>query len=66
MHVNGEKIDMQSEMPISLGEFLRKHGYDAQRVAAEKNGEIVPKKDYESVTLADGDKLEIVHFVGGG
>ncbi len=36
------------------------------RLAVERNGEIVPRGRWESVPLADGDKLELVHFVGGG
>ncbi|MDD2850307.1 MAG: sulfur carrier protein ThiS [Desulfuromonadaceae bacterium] len=37
-----------------------------ERVAVELNAAIVPKADYEKRLLADGDKIEIVHFVGGG
>ena len=64
MHVNGEQLNIQGE--ISLSEFLKEHSYDAKRVAVEKNGNIVPRKDFETETLSDGDKIEIVHFVGGG
>jgi len=64
MYVNGRRIVVQNK--ISLSEFLKNHGYDAQRVAVEKNGNIVPKKSFETEMLADGDKLEIVCFVGGG
>ena len=64
MYVNGEQINLQDS--ISLAEFLRKHEYDAQRVAVEKNGDIVPRKNFETEMLSDSDKIEIVHFVGGG
>ena len=66
--VNGEKIslDLSLNEEISLSEFLQRHNYDAKRVAVEKNGDIVPRKDFESELLSDGDKIEIVHFVGGG
>ena len=37
-----------------------------KRLAIEKNGEIVPRSQFETVTLHDGDKLEIVGAVGGG
>lgn len=37
-----------------------------ERVAVELNADIVPKVDYEKQLLSDGDKIEIVHFVGGG
>ncbi len=49
-----------------LREYLESAGYDTKRVAVERNGEIVPKADYEAVVLADGDELEVVRFVGGG
>jgi thiamine biosynthesis protein ThiS len=38
----------------------------AERVAVELNREIVPRADWPKAALRDGDKLEIVHFVGGG
>ena len=38
----------------------------ADRVAIERNGEIVPRANWAQVQLADGDKLEVVQFVGGG
>lgn len=35
-------------------------------VAVERNGDVVPRKDHEATVLAEGDVVEIVHFVGGG
>ena len=64
MYVNGQQIVIQNEMP--LNEFLKKQGYDVQKVAIEKNGIIVPKKSFETETLTDNDKIEVVSFVGGG
>jgi len=64
MHVNGQQITVKNK--ISLNEFLKKEGYDTQRVAVEKNGIIIPKKSFETEMLSDNDKLEIVCFVGGG
>jgi thiamine biosynthesis protein ThiS len=64
MYVNGEKIEIEKK--ISISEFLRKQGYDTRRVAVEKNGAVVPKKSFDTETLSDNDKIEIVHFVGGG
>jgi len=64
MYANGKQIPLQDN--ISLYEFLKKEGYDLLRVAVEKNGNIVPRKSYETEILNDSDKLEIVHFVGGG
>jgi len=64
MYVNGEQILLESE--ISVGDFLTRESYDPLRVAVEKNGSIVPKNAYGSEMLCDGDKIEIVCFVGGG
>ncbi len=38
----------------------------ADRIAVERNGDIVPRSTWEQVSLQNGDKLEIVQFVGGG
>ena len=49
-----------------LAQLLEELGYQAGRIAVERNGEIVPKAQYGAVTLEDGDTLEVVRFVGGG
>ena len=41
-------------------------GLDARKVAIERNLEIVPRSLYASTALTDGDRIEIVHFIGGG
>ena len=41
-------------------------GLDTKKVAVERNLEIVPRSAYAKTTLADGDRIEIVHFIGGG
>ncbi len=51
---------------LTLKELLHAIGLDARKVAVERNREIVPKSQYGDVVLADGDALEIVHFIGGG
>jgi thiamine biosynthesis protein ThiS len=50
----------------SLQELIADLGLKGDRVAVEHNGNIVPRADWVSTALADGDRLEIVHFVGGG
>lgn len=50
----------------TLAVYLTQAGYDPARVAVERNGDIVPKAQYSATTLADGDVVEIVRFVGGG
>ena len=51
---------------ISLAELVRERQYCLDYIAAELNGEIVPKQQYEDTILHNGDKLEVVSFVGGG
>lgn len=41
-------------------------GLDARKVAVERNLEIVPRSLYAATALSDGDRIEIVHFIGGG
>lgn len=64
MVLNGAEIEMQSQ--ISLLELLEQEGFQAERVAVERNGEIIPKSAYSSTMVGGADKLEVVSFVGGG
>ena len=50
----------------TIAGLLAGMGLRLDRVAVEKNGEIVPKSAYEKVPVAEGDCLEVVSFVGGG
>jgi sulfur carrier protein len=63
IYVNGES---RSVSVSSIKELLESLEIDAKRVAVELNMEILPKADYITRSIADGDKIEIVHFVGGG
>jgi thiamine biosynthesis protein ThiS len=62
--INGEArtFDKVTSL-LSLVEHL---GLKADRLAVELNLEIVPRSSWAATSLKDGDKLEIVHFVGGG
>ena len=51
---------------MTIMELLRSLDLDPARLAIERNRDIVPKREYDSTVLAEGDKLEIVQFVGGG
>ncbi len=64
IQVNGELIEAVNGM--TLASYLEQNGYKKERIAVECNGEIVPKAEYESRILQDGDVLEVVSFVGGG
>ncbi len=50
----------------TLVDLLGQQGRDPRTVAVEKNGAIVPRRDYGAVLLEPGDRIEIVHFVQGG
>ena len=49
-----------------LSDLVADLGLDARKVAVERNLEIVPRSAYSATPLSDGDRIEIVHFIGGG
>ena len=51
---------------VSLAELVERLGLDVRKVAVERNLEIVPRSAYAATILGEGDRLEIVNFVGGG
>jgi len=51
---------------INLKELVESLGSDPRGIAIELNREIVPKSEHVAVILSDGDRLEVVQFVGGG
>lgn len=63
VRINGIDTDAAGR---TLQAYLQEAGYGQQHIAVERNGSIVPRGTYDTVTLADGDTVEIVHFVGGG
>jgi thiamine biosynthesis protein ThiS len=62
--INGE--DRIFESPLTLAGLIQVLGMKTDRVAIELNRDIVPRDQWDQTQLADGDRLEIVHFVGGG
>jgi thiazole synthase len=62
--INGESRDVSETR--SVEGLLADLGLDARKVAVELNLEIVPKSAYGATAVRDGDRLEIVHFIGGG
>ena len=62
--VNGKQIQLTSEM--SVADYLEQNNYQIKRIAVELNEEILPKYSYSDTMLKDGDRLEVVTFVGGG
>lgn len=61
--VNGEP---RRTAAATVAALVRELGLDPAKVAVEHNGEIAPRSTLEQAALAEGDVLEIVHFVGGG
>jgi len=51
---------------MTVASLVEALGLDARKVAIERNLEIVPRSTYGLTTLGEGDRLEIVNFVGGG
>ena len=64
IEVNGQTADCPDD--ATLAGVLDQLGYGERRVAVEHNGEIVTKADYASTRVSAGDRLEIVHAIGGG
>ncbi|MDX5330853.1 MAG: sulfur carrier protein ThiS [Caulobacteraceae bacterium] len=62
--INGE---MRTLAPVSdLAALVLQLGLDPRKVAIEQNLEIVPRSAYDRTPVAEGDRIEIVHFIGGG
>jgi thiazole synthase len=62
--VNGEPRSLKA--PQTVASLVAELGLDGRKVAVERNLEIVPRSTYEATAVHDGDRLEIVHFIGGG
>jgi thiazole synthase len=62
--INGEARTLVAA--VSLDTLLNDLGLDRAKVAVERNLEIVPRSAYDRTQVAEGDRLEIVHFIGGG
>jgi sulfur carrier protein len=62
--INGETraVDAVGDLAALVASL----GLDPKKVAVERNLEIVPRSAYASTVLAEGDRIEIVHFIGGG
>ena len=63
IEVNGEHREVEASTILALVEEL---GLDVRKVAVERNLEIVPRSLHATTALAEGDRVELVQFVGGG
>ncbi len=64
LKINGETREVSDA--CTLDELVRELSLAPQRVAIELNQNVVRRNDWAETTLHEGDRLEIVHFVGGG
>ena len=62
--VNGKEVTLTG--PLSVADYQEQNNYQIKRIAVEMNGDILPKYSYSDTMLKDGDRLEVVSFVGGG
>jgi len=56
----------QSVTGPRLSDLIKEQGLEGRKIAVERNGAIVKRDSYENVSLAEGDIIEILQFVGGG
>jgi sulfur carrier protein len=61
---NGRPLDLAA--PATVSDLVAALALAGRRFALERNGEIVPRSRHADTALADGDRIEIVHAVGGG
>ena len=64
IQLNGRKIIVDSKYTIL--NLLKKYKIDSKKIAVELNNKIINKNKYKSIYLKNKDKIEIVHFIGGG
>jgi len=64
IQINGESRQVQDECTVA--QLLESLSLANKRLAFEVNLEIVPRSDYAQHTLSEGDRIEIVHAIGGG
>ncbi len=64
LFINGDEKNFADS--LSLAQLIEQLGMKGDRVAVELNREIISRAQWAETNLNDGDRLEIVHFVGGG
>ncbi len=64
IQLNGKKVAIKNN--YSIFDLLKKYKLSNKKVAIEHNGVIIHKEDFRNKNLKNNDKIEIVHFIGGG
>jgi len=62
--INGETKEIAGE--TNLSDLLEQFSLPSERIAVELNKQVVRKKDWETIKIGDADRIEVIHFVGGG
>jgi sulfur carrier protein len=62
--LNGETFETPG--PVSVLELLRQHELTGRRIAVAINAEVVPRSRFATAEIGDGDRVEVIHAVGGG
>jgi sulfur carrier protein len=66
LHINGDEKIFDSPTPFTLAALVEILGMKPDRIAVELNRDIVHRDRWIDTLLHEGDRLEVVHFVGGG
>jgi sulfur carrier protein len=64
IQLNGRKVELTNKHSIAT--LLKKYKIDKQKIAVELNGKIINRLKYQLIYIKNNDKIEIVHFIGGG
>jgi len=64
IQLNGRKLELKKKCTILA--LLKKYKIDGKKIAVELNGKIVNRNKYKTAYIKNMDKIEIVHFIGGG
>jgi len=64
IQLNGKKLELKKNH--SILKLLKKYKMDSKKIAVELNGKIINRNKYKLTYVKDKDKMEIVHFIGGG
>lgn len=64
IQLNGEVRELSDSS--SLGDLIKELGLQPERIAIELNHEVIRKPDWDTTVLKENDRIEVVHFVGGG
>ena len=64
IQLNGKELKINEN--LSIKDLLKKYKLKEKQIAIELNGTILPKQNYKKKKIKNSDKIEIVHFIGGG